>query len=129
MAFANKVVTANYGVDKNILIAPELATTLGAVVANTGITANSEGKKIIKAGTPLKGDLKERNTAFAVAGAADTATCVCLHDVDVTNADQNATIVISGTIDLLKLDSDVAAMITSTVIGQLNKITFVKGAK
>ena len=38
---------------KVILIAPELAFSLSCKVANTGVGAGEDGKKIVKAGTPL----------------------------------------------------------------------------
>ena len=110
---------------KTILSAPELAYTLPVVVANTGVSAEN-GKKIIKAGTPIAGDLQDRNTAFAVASDA-TVTGVVLHDVDVTKGNANATIVIAGAIDVTKVAEDVAELYTETVTEALNKITFMKG--
>ena len=85
---ANKVKTETIGApEKQILIAEDsYKVTLGVVVTNTGITADSNGKKIIKAGTPLAGSFEARNTAFTIEttsqGATD-AVCVALHDVDV----------------------------------------------
>ena len=110
---------------KTILSAPELAYTLPVVVANTGVTAEN-GQKLIKAGTPIAGDLNKRNTAFTVA-SDDTVTGVILHDVDVTDGNGNGTIVIAGAIDVTKVDTTVAALYTATVTGALNKITFMKG--
>ena len=42
-------------IQKNVLIAPELAHTLTVRVKNTGLTADDEGKKIILAGTLIGG--------------------------------------------------------------------------
>ena len=93
---ANKVKTQTIGApEKQILIAEDsYKVTLGVVVTNTGITADSDGKKIIKAGTPLTGNFEARNTAFVVADDA-TANCIALHDVDVTAGAENATITVS----------------------------------
>lgn len=235
------MIIKEYGTDKNILVAPELAMTVGARVDNTGLSADDDGKKILYAGTPLFGDIADRLTAFikastsgAVAGVytiqittefivgdmisiddviytcaatadadagefavgtsateqatslkaviksdnytittstssliftqkvaseslgapaiavdkeatgvfgdltettpaddgANNAVAILLHDVDVTDAEQNATIVLNGTIDLLKLTDDTASLITIPVKEALDgKINFIKGAK
>lgn len=113
------------GPDKQILIAEDsYKVTLGVTVTNTGISANSEGKKIIKAGTPVKGDLKARNTAFVK--EATTPNAILLHDVDVTAGANNGTIVVVGCVDLNRLDADAAELITSTVETALPSIKFIK---
>lgn len=119
--------------DKNILIAPELAMTIGCIVANTGVTADSNGRKIIKAGTPVGGTtnvLENRQTVLTTANTSSTganAQGVVLHDVDVTDGNANATLVIEGTIDLLKLDASLT--IAEAAKTALTKINFMKGAK
>lgn len=113
MAVANSITEKEFGNDKQILIAPELAFTIGALVGNSGVDANSEGKKIIKAGTPVGGStsvLTNRQTVLTIGG---TAQGVVLHDVDVTAGDTNATLVLEGTIDALKLDSATVTAIQS----------------
>ena len=77
----------------------------GAVVEN--------GRKIVKAGTPLKGDLTNRSAAFTAAG--DTAVGVLLHDVDVTDQDANATLLIWGFVNLNRVDAATKALLTSAV--------------
>lgn len=233
----NLVVKKSYGApQKQILIANELAFTIGARVDNTGVEADSNGRKILKAGTPLFGDLLDRDTAFvkatevegtkgtwtvtidtafaadekiiiagttytckaeenvdnkqfagnsaaeqaaslkkmiaadgyvvtvasavltftqSVADAADqgpavskeattgaftkasgtspvdgssNANVVILHDVDVTEGEENATIVVFGFIDKKKLDDDVKALISGATIKSLSKITFLNGS-
>lgn len=129
--------TETFGADKNILIAPDLAMTIGCIVANTGITSDSKGRKIIKAGTPVGGTtsvLENRQTALIVTNNANAETAaasdgknsqgVLLHDVDVTDGNANATLVIEGTVDLLKLDVTIAADAKKV----LTKINFMKGA-
>jgi hypothetical protein len=87
-----------------------------------------DGHKIVPAGTPLSGDLTARNTSFVK--AVDTthpATGVLLHDVDVTNGDANGTLLIWGFVDLTKVDSTTAALITATRMTELaGKVTFLK---
>lgn len=115
-----------YGADKNILIAPELAFSIGCIVGNDGVTENSEGRKIIKAGTPVGSTvnvLENRQTVLTVGDA--NAQGVVLHDVDVTDGNANATLVVKGTVDLLKLD----VQITTAAKEKLTNITFMKGVK
>lgn len=86
------------------------------------------GRKIVKAGTPLSGDLTARGTAFVA--AADTtapAIGILLHDVDVTDADANATLLIWGFVNLSRVDSTTAALITATRKTELaGKVWFLK---
>lgn len=108
-----------------ILFNTEPQVSVGIVVSDSGVTANAEGKKIVKAGTPLTGNLEARNTAFT-AGTSN-AVGVLLHDVDVTNGAENGTLLIFGFVNLDRLDSTTAALITSEVKTALNaKVTFIK---
>lgn len=111
---------------KVILIAPELAFSLSCKVANTGVGAGEDGKKIVKAGTPLAGNIEARDTAFTVAGAEATPCGILLHDVDVTEGTANAQVVIFGFVDSSKLDESVTQMLSSQMRAKLPKITFVK---
>ena len=113
---------------KSILVADSLAFSLGAVIGNTSVTAGADGRKIIKAGTPLTGDILKRNTAFTV-GTSANAVALLLHDVDVTDGNANGTILISGYVDYDKLDADVQELITAEVATKLTKITFISGTK
>ena len=86
------------------------------------------GRKIVKAGTPLSGDLTARGTAFVA--AADTtapAVGVLLHDVDVTDNDANATLLIWGFVNLSRVDSTTASKITANRKTELaGKVWFLK---
>lgn len=102
----------------DIRIAPELSATFPCLVTNTGITADAEGRKILKAGTPI-------GAGAAIAGTNDVllkrdqvlvkdtsyAQGVILHDTDVTAGATNATIMVAGYVDYLKLDSTVQTMV------------------
>lgn len=108
-----------------ILFATTPQMSVGVVVANTGITAGADGKKIIKAGTPISGDLTARTTPFTK--ASTSATAILLHDVDVTSGNANATALVFGFVDLNKLDTTTANLITSEVKTALSgKVTFIK---
>lgn len=111
------VTTNSYGYgEKRILVDENNSTAVSCVVANTGITADSEGKKIIKAGQPLYGSLTARNTAFTVSGGSGAKPVgVALHDVDVTAGNANSQILISGIIDISKVDASIQSTLTSAV--------------
>lgn len=78
-------------------------------------------RTIVKAGTPLSGDLTNRATPFvAAADATGTpatggkpAVGVLLHDVDVTDGPANGSLLIWGFVNLSRLDSGTAAKITT----------------
>ena len=129
MAVANSVKSKNYANEKQILIAPELAFTIGCLVGNTGVNADANGKKIIKAGTPVgwtTSVLTNRQTVLTK--GASNAQGVVLHDVDVTDGDGRATLVVAGYVDLYKLDADVVSIV-SDATATLTKITFLNGSK
>lgn len=112
------VTTNSYGYgEKRILVDENNSTAVSCVVANTGVTADSEGKKIIKAGTPIFGSLTDRNTAFTVSSEVQGAkpVGVILHDVDVTAGNANSQVLISGIIDISKVDASVQSALTSAV--------------
>lgn len=86
------------------------------------------GRKIVKAGTPLNGDLTARGTAFVAAkDTSNPAVGILLHDVDVTDADANATLLIWGFVNLSRVDSTTAALITETCKTELaGRVWFLK---
>ena len=114
-----------------ILLDPALKYTMGIVVADDVGTADSTGRKVVKAGTPLKGNLDERTTAFTAAAdsgepSASNAVGILLHDVDVTAGDANGEIVIFGFINMNRIDTTTQAKITDTVKAALPMIKFIK---
>lgn len=128
MSATNSIVKKSYKNDKQILIAPELAFTMGCIVNGTGVNADAEGKKIIKAGTPVGAEasvLTNRQTVLSK--GTENAQGVVLHDVDVTLGEANATLVIDGYVDLKKLDEDVASLAT-TASATLTNIKFINGS-
>ena len=118
-----------FGASKNILIAPELAHTIGCIVGNDGVEAGDDGRKVIKAGTPVGGGtnvLENRQTVLKVTNNAENGSKsqgVILHDVDVTKGNANATLIVAGVIDTEKLDKK----IDTTAQAALTKIIFQKG--
>lgn len=106
-----------------ILFNVEHQLSVGILCGNTGVTANTEGKKILKAGTPMAGVLTERDTAFTKAND-DTAVGILLHDVDVTAGANNGTLLIFGFVNTDRIDDTTAALITADVETALPMIKF-----
>lgn len=86
------------------------------------------GRKIVKAGYPLNGDLTNRATAFVKAvDSTNPAVGILLHDVDVTDGDANATLLIWGFVNLSRVDETTATLITETRKTELaGKVWFLK---
>lgn len=110
-----------------ILFCTDPQVSVGVIVDNTA-SVTENGRKIVKAGTPLSGDLTARNTAFVKAvDTTNPATGVLLHDVDVTDGDNNGTLLVFGFVNLERLDTTTAALITDTRKTELSgKVTFLK---
>lgn len=122
-----------YGSTNQILFNVEQQVSVGIVVDDSvQTTANSLGKKIVKAGTPLTGDLTNRLTPFTAAKAgseteASDAVGVLLHDVDVTTGDANGTLLIFGFVNLDRIDETTQGKLTSYVKTALaGRVTFLK---
>lgn len=100
--------------------------SVGVMVDSTMASVTKNGRKIVKAGTPLTGDLAARGTAFKASGASD-AVGVLLHDVDITDGNANGSLLIWGFVNLDRLESDTKALITSGVKTALaGKVYFLK---
>lgn len=122
-----------YGSTNQILFNVEPQVSVGIVVDDSAqVTANSLGKKIVKAGTPLTGDLTNRLTPFTAAkegsvSEASDAVGVLLHDVDVTTGDANGTLLIFGFVNLDRIDETTQGKLTSYVKTALaGRVTFLK---
>jgi hypothetical protein len=124
-----KTITAT--TPKTILVAPELAFALPVIVANTGVDADANGKKIIKAGTPIGGDtnvLQNRQTALVVTNTAEAGANsqgILLHDVDVTDGNANGTILIAGYVNINRIAE--SAVPVAEAQAALSRIVFMKG--
>lgn len=99
-----------FNVQNQVSVGIKLAKDFaGAVTEN--------GRKIVKAGTPLNGDLANRSEVFTA--AADSAVGVLLHDVDVTTSEANATLLIWGFVNLDRVDEATKAKLTAEVQASL----------
>ena len=118
-----------YGNTNQILFAVEHQVSMGVVVSKAlGVAEGT--KKVVKAGTPLTGDLDARTTAFTAATAgssteASNAVGVLLHDVDVTTGDANGTLLLFGFVNTNRIDATTKAKLTDIVKTAMPMIKFV----
>lgn len=114
---------------KTILYDTKLFFALSVIISNTGVEADSEGKKIIKAGTPIAGSLTNRDVPFTVAkdtNSVSNAVGILEHDVDVTGGNANGSCIVFGFIDVDKLDASTVALLTDAAKKNLANVQFVK---
>ena len=113
------------GAPTQILFNVQNQMSVSGLVAQA-LGVNEGSKKIVKAGTPVTGNLTDRTTAFTAAGTGN-AVGVVLHDVDVTEGDGNASILLWGFVNLDRIDDTTAAKITTDVKNALKgSIWFLK---
>lgn len=118
-----------YGNTNQILFAVEHQVSMGVVVSKALGVAEGN-KKVVKAGTPLTGNLDARTTAFTAATAgssteASNAVGVLLHDVDVTTGDANGTLLLFGFVNTNRVDATTKAKLTDIVKAAMPMIKFV----
>lgn len=121
--------TASYGAPTQILANVELQASVGCIVDDAIVaSADANGKKIAKAGTPIIVDFSNLQTP-AIAGTATgntpTANAVLLHDVDVTNGDANGTALYFGVVNINRLDTATQAKV-SAGINVIGAVSFIK---
>ena len=118
-----------YGNTNQILFAVEHQVSMGVVVSKElGVAEGT--KKVVKAGTPLTGNLDARTTVFTAAtGGSSTeasdAVGVLLHDVDVTTGNANGTVLLFGFVNTNRIDATTKAKLTDTVKKAMPMIKFV----
>lgn len=108
--------------EKDILLAPHQAFTIAVVVNNTGVNATN-GRKILKAGSPVGAAtsvLATRNTKLSLTTQPNAvqAQGVLRHDIDVTDGEANAELIISGVVDSSKcpeIHADIKAALTHII--------------
>lgn len=114
-----------YGNRQQILFAIEHQVSMSIVVDQSAGVVQADGKKIVKAGTPLAGNLDERTTPFTTATATDVVG-ILLHDVDVTVSDNNGTLLIFGFVNQNRIDAETQKLLTADVAAALPMIKIVK---
>lgn len=116
-----------YGNRNQLLFAVEHQVSMGIVVDETAFTVTENGRKIAKAGTPVTGSLDARGAAFTpavTASNASNAVGILLHDVDVTEGDNNGTLLLHGFVNTNRIDATTKAKITAEVKKALPLIVF-----
>lgn len=71
---ANRIKSQTYVNVDQILFYTDPQVSVGILASNSGVEADANGKKILKAGTPMAGNLEARGTAFTVAATTDSGT-------------------------------------------------------
>lgn len=126
MAKMGQVVTKGRNT-KQILANVVLFQAFGGQIGDTGVTAGSNGRKIIPAGTPVGGtnNFYEDEQAVLTVSNDENAIGVLLHEVDVTEGTNNATVLVFGFVNINRLDANLT--ITPEAKTALDgKVTFVK---
>lgn len=116
----------------SILVSDDNSFRISVQVDNTNVSADENGRKIIKAGTPVGNTsnkvLEKRDTVLTTSVEnAPAAQGIIYADVDVTDGNNTASLIIEGVIDILKIDETTRAKITEAVKTSLPKITFFNG--
>nr|DAW39053.1 MAG TPA: Head decoration protein [Caudoviricetes sp.] len=123
---------SSYISTNQILFNTDPFVAVSIIVDDTlGVTDPATGRKLVKAGTPLAGDLTKRETAFAaVNNASDSlasdAKGILLHDVDVTTGKANGTLLIFGFVNVDRIDTTVMKKNNEYVKEALKGIYFLK---
>lgn len=118
------------GTPNQILFNVEHQVSVGVVV-DDATAVEENGRKVVKAGTPLAGSLDARETAFTVAVSSgetaktSNAVGVLLHDVDVTTGEANGTLLIFGFVNKNRLDDETKKLITAEAQVAMPLIKFV----
>lgn len=82
------------------------------MVDKTTASVTVNGRKLVKAGTPLACDLTNRTVACkAPDGTTTHAAGILLHDVDITDDHANGTLLIWGFVNLNRVDTATQALI------------------
>lgn len=114
-----------YGNRNQILFAVEHQVSMSILVDKSVGVPDGYGRLIAKAGTPLAGDLDDRITPFTKA-TDENVTGILLHDVDVTIAENNGSLLIFGFVNVNRLEENVQELITDDVKAALPLVTFAK---
>lgn len=125
---------ATYMANQNALIAPDQAIGLPGTLDSSVVTAGADGKKVIKAGTPVGASVNwlttDQSTAVTklsefTAAEGEIFAGVVADDVDLTAGDKEATILFANVYLRQKmLDTTVVAALQA-VAGKTTGVTLV----
>lgn len=114
-----KMVVTEYGAAKTILKFADHVVSMSVMVDDTGVVANSEGKKIVPAGTIIGGGFIADKTKFALEKNDADAEAVLLNDADVTYGPEPGAAILHGFIDLNKLPEAPDAAAVTALAGRI----------
>lgn len=116
----------NFGATNQILGFIQEKVAFGVLVNDTGVTADSNGRKIIPAGTPVGGTTNALEDETAVLSVVSDATAqgILEHDVDVTDGTANGTMIVHGYINENRIPKSVT--IPDAVKKALPNVVFFK---
>ena len=105
---------------KDILYLLDDYTAIAVNVSDEGVTAGTDGRKIVPAGTVIGGVLEDPTQAAVAAegGSGEGAVAaegVLMHDVDVTDGEALGTMIIRGVLDGTKLPANITAAQKATM--------------
>lgn len=92
------------------------------------VSQSAGANNVVKAGTPLAGDVSKVDAAFTKAVTSgdgsetpysSTVSGILLHDVDVTDGDANGTLLLFGAVNLNRLDETTKGLIDEGVKASL----------
>lgn len=136
--------TQNYTSTTDIRLSTKLYYGLPAIITNDGVSTDDNGRKIIKAGTPVGGvtsfldDSTAKLSLYTApaassgdSGSGSTSTTtkptvqgIVLHDTDVTDGDTSTTVMVAGIIGLKMVDFATRSMLTDDIQAALPHILF-----
>lgn len=116
-----KFVQTDYGNRKEILKFPDHYVNMSITVDDAGVTADTDGKKIVPAGTIMGGGVTADPTKLAKKSNDANAEGLLFYDVDVTYGPAPGALTIHGFIDLTKLPEAPS----TEAVAALNQITFI----
>lgn len=123
----DNVQRTTYGASRQILANVALQSAVGCIVpASLGVAVGA--RKLAKAGTPIRIDLMNLQSVATAADGDTAMNAVLLHDVDVTTGNANGTALVFGFVNVNRVETDVAAKIT-TALGNADAsalLTFMK---
>ena len=129
----NKVVKKSQSNTVHILVNNMPFASIGVMVNDAGIPT-VDGKKIIKAGTPVGGSNSTFENEAAILTSTNTPALanqtqgILLHDVDVSYGVENATLLFEGTVNEARFEDDVV-VIGAVKTALDGKITFLNRNK
>lgn len=114
------------------LLQPETAFQISVMVGNTGVTNDANGRKIIKAGTPIGGTTSALETRSTVLQQTNTSALgantqgILSYEVDVTNGAVSTSMIVAGRIDTSRLPAEIVSE-AKTALESNGRFIFLNG--